>query len=334
MGIPDMHLRNISLIMRWWWKLYNEPDSIWTVLISRIRWQGAYTLGLLLWSKQGSFFWVQLIGLKHIFTWCTHWEIGNGTAVSFWYDHWGPYPLRQTGSRQQGHAISLSHALSHFNIINLPLTHTLPALNESDDILRWRWTANGQYSANSLYVVMTSGGLIAWRFTEIWKYSIPPSVRVFLFLLLRDKLLTKETMLRRQFNCNGDCVLCATNQLESALHLFFRCVYSIRIWEGICAYLGVPILVNDATVELIWERSSSRFRRSRVTRNRWQIFFSAGCWAIWRQRNSLIFEGKRLPVDVVINWIIREATLWEANCGSRDRLRTAAASVISHNCIY
>lgn len=45
LGIPDLHLRNVSLIMRWWWKLYNEPESIWSVLISRIRWQGTYSLG-------------------------------------------------------------------------------------------------------------------------------------------------------------------------------------------------------------------------------------------------------------------------------------------------
>lgn len=24
MGMPDLHLRNLSLILRWWWKLYNE----------------------------------------------------------------------------------------------------------------------------------------------------------------------------------------------------------------------------------------------------------------------------------------------------------------------
>lgn len=139
--------------------------------------------------------------------------------------------------------------------------------------------------------------------------------------------MTKEIMQRRQFNCNGDCVLCESNQLESALHLFFQCGYSIRIWEGISAYLGTPILVNAGTVELIWERSSSRFRRSQMARNRWKIFFSAGCWAIWRQRNSIIFEGKRLPVDVVINWIIREAALWEANCGSIGRRRTAPVTI-------
>lgn len=56
MGLPDLHLRNLSLILRWWWKLYTAPDSLWTSVVIRIRWQGNYSIGPRLWSQRGSFF--------------------------------------------------------------------------------------------------------------------------------------------------------------------------------------------------------------------------------------------------------------------------------------
>lgn len=37
LGLPDLNLRNISLILRWWWKPYAEPDSMWARCISKIR---------------------------------------------------------------------------------------------------------------------------------------------------------------------------------------------------------------------------------------------------------------------------------------------------------
>lgn len=263
----------------------------------------------------GSFFWTQLIGFKQLFNWSTTWIIGNGASISFWYDQWGPYPLRLTGSRQQLHAASLQDAFSDGYTVALPLSHTPPTLIDSDDELCWRWSQNGQYSASSLYAMMTTAGLVAWRFTRIWKFSIPLSIKIFLYLMLKDKLLTKEVMLRRQFDCDESCVLCDSNCIESAYHLFFQCDFARRIWDGITQYLGSHILVNSGSIELTWIRSAHQFRHNSTARTRWQVFFTAVCWAIWKQRNSTIFEGKRMPPDMVVNWIVREATLWEKHCG-------------------
>lgn len=28
LGIPDLEIRNLALLIRWWWRLYDEPDSL------------------------------------------------------------------------------------------------------------------------------------------------------------------------------------------------------------------------------------------------------------------------------------------------------------------
>lgn len=30
LGVPDSQLRNIALLLRWWWRLYSNPEALWT----------------------------------------------------------------------------------------------------------------------------------------------------------------------------------------------------------------------------------------------------------------------------------------------------------------
>lgn len=36
LGISNLNITNISLLLRWLWKLYNDPNGLWTVIINRI----------------------------------------------------------------------------------------------------------------------------------------------------------------------------------------------------------------------------------------------------------------------------------------------------------
>lgn len=99
LGISDLHLRNISLVLRWWWKSYDEPGSLWSMTVARIRTQQIHTIGPIIWSKRGSFFWVHLVGLRNMFDKVTEWDVGNGERIFFWYDSWASTPLVELGSR-------------------------------------------------------------------------------------------------------------------------------------------------------------------------------------------------------------------------------------------
>lgn len=98
LGLPDLRLRNLALILRWWWKCYEEPNSLWALTVCRIRTQRIHSTGPIIWSKRGSYFWIQLVGLRNLFDVATEWMVGNGASISFWYDKWGPAPLILLGS--------------------------------------------------------------------------------------------------------------------------------------------------------------------------------------------------------------------------------------------
>lgn len=238
LGISDLNLRNISLLLRWWWKGYKEPNSLWTITITRLNWQGVYAEGPMLWSKQGSFFWGDLISIKHIFNWSTSWIIGNGHTISFWYDHWDILPILQLGSRCSfNRAWSLQIASE-----NVEIYRDLDE-NQMDELI-WRWTAEGSYSAKSVYHILVGGGLTRWEFHVIWRFSIPQSVKFFLFLLLKNKLLTREVLIRRSFNCaDQSCPMCDSETLETTMHRFSQCHHSREIWHKVQNITNLTVLV-------------------------------------------------------------------------------------------
>lgn len=68
LGVSNLKLVNISLMLRWWWKVHHEPESIWAAVVVRIRKKGSSSTGPKIWNITGSFFWSQLCRIKHLFT--------------------------------------------------------------------------------------------------------------------------------------------------------------------------------------------------------------------------------------------------------------------------
>lgn len=313
MGIAELHTRNISLLLRWWWKGHNERNGMWSATITTIRWQGLFTPGPMLWSKRGSFFWSQLLSIKHLFDWSITWSVGDGNSISYWYDKWGTEVLKQTGSRCMGHAISLRSAVQSGS---MDLEEEISFTDGQQDIMSWCWEGNQVYSAKSIYKLLTEGGLIKWEFSFIWKLPIPPSVRIFIYLLLNEKLLTRDVMVARHFPIQDtSCPLCDSCSLETANHIFFECSYSRRLWNKLTSLVSRTIMVPGQTTQEVWASSEHGFANAPGMRSKWRVLFSSACWSIWKQRNCKVFRTKMYPMDMTVQWIVRQATLWKTHYG-------------------
>jgi hypothetical protein len=58
-------------------------------------------------------------------------------------------------------------------------------------------------------------------------------IRVFAWLMVSDRLNTRDMIRRRHWNITNvfNCVLCTTHTNEDWQHLFFKCSFSIWIWN-------------------------------------------------------------------------------------------------------
>ena len=92
-------------------------------------------------------------------------------------------------------------------------------LSEEEDLMIWTYNSSGKYSVQSLYAAVNFRGITPVFVSSIWKLHIPPRVQFFLWLLSKNKLLTRDNLAKRKSISDATCLLCAEN--ESITHLFF-----------------------------------------------------------------------------------------------------------------
>jgi hypothetical protein len=156
-------------------------------------------------------------------------------------------------------------------------THIVP---ETIDTRRFPW-GSSSYTSAKFYDFMFQALPSFPSLNAIWKSKCLPKLKVFAWLLLMDRLNTKDLMLRKNWHIEDgiSCVLCDSHTLETKDHLFFQCPFAARCWERIgIDWHNWPVLEN--------------FLRPRDG-------FAGPCyvevvvcalWNIWKERNGLIFE--------------------------------------------
>lgn len=96
LGVSNLNIANVALLLRWWWKPYNDPNCLWSITINLIGRKGRDLRGPKIWLASGSFFWNQLHKIKYLFHWSTSWLIGDGGTIAYWYDSWEGLPRAAT----------------------------------------------------------------------------------------------------------------------------------------------------------------------------------------------------------------------------------------------
>lgn len=150
----DLRLHNTALLLRWWWRAYNNPTCLWTVTITMIRWTGIYANGPSFLSVSESIFWRKLQALRSIFNCIIAWIIGDGKAISYWFDSWDGTPLANRvheGKRPIIPRLSLSDAYPIRDNLhkNLDLPSNI-SFNHSLDKMEWKWNNTGIFGKVNL----------------------------------------------------------------------------------------------------------------------------------------------------------------------------------------
>ena len=118
----------------------------------------------------------------------------------------------------------------------------------------------------------------------IWKTKCVPKIKFFAWLLLNDRLNTRNLLRRRKkFLEEGyNCVLCQEGLEETSEHLFFSCPSAVRRWLS----LGIS-----------WDGNPNIHQKIYIAKEEFlQPFFMEvfmiGAWTIWNERNDFIFNNK------------------------------------------
>jgi hypothetical protein len=113
-------------------------------------------------------------------------------------------------------------------------------------------TFGGKFSTTDAYKCLIGVQHEPKFFTWIWKSSCQPKHKFFFWLLLHDRLNTRN-LLRRK-NCHLPSFNCATlqcNQEETLAHIFWSCPFAQQCWPFVCPQVSNQQSVLEAFYDIM-----------------------------------------------------------------------------------
>ncbi|XP_020270870.1 uncharacterized protein LOC109846057 [Asparagus officinalis] len=186
------------------------------------------------------------------------------------------------------------------------------------DIPTWSLTSNGRFSVKSHYSFLNTRGILSAYYKTVWNPVMPSKFQFFTWLLSRNRLHTKENLIKKGWQGDSTCILCGLF-LESCEHLFFECSLTKSVWKHFCdSYL--PFIWPASLYELLKVVESLRHSDGIL----WRSIFSAVCWSLWTTRNKSIFENSVFSATSIINSAISNLHEWSGPGRGKKALKLAA----------
>ena len=109
------------------------------------------------------------------------------------------------------------------------------AFEDRADVPIWKWSKNSVFSTKSVYDSLTKEDT-GRHFNHIWKAKVPYKIKIFMWLVENNVILTKDNLIRRHWVGDPICKFCTTH--ESIDHLFFQCPVAKTTWRVISICIG------------------------------------------------------------------------------------------------
>ena len=165
-------------------------------------------------------------------------------------------------------------------------------INDTPDRAVWSLNTNGRFSTKSMYQFLEkdlAGANNKW----IWKAKLPLKIKIFLWQLFRNAILTRDNLVKRNWLGNPKCSFCQQN--ETAVHLFFGCSNAKTIWGTLGSVLGTATCPRSLWQCIVWLHKFVRWGKQFH-----MLILASVCWAIWITRNEITFDKKVVRSPLVI----------------------------------
>jgi hypothetical protein len=299
LGVLNLELQNKALLMKQLNKFYCKENIPWVQLVWNLYPQGAPHAQ----SSRGSFWWRDVFSFVHDYRSITRCIIGSGNSVLFWKDLWhtdgllcDQFPRLYSFALDEDVTVAdmarapdlslmfvlplSAQAFQELSQIHMYLQGLVSGPNDKDTrVFPW---GNSTYTSAKFYNFIFAQAPTDHALPSIWKSKCLPKLRVFAWLLMKDRLNTKDLIIRKSWKLDDgpSCVLCTNQMLETRDHLFFECPFAVACWE----FTGIR-----------WDSSELISPRFALARDSFigpcfmEIAICAA-WNIWKERNDLIFK--------------------------------------------
>jgi hypothetical protein len=119
-------------------------------------------------------------------------------------------------------------------------------------------------------------------------------VRIFLWEVLKNSILTKDNLLKRGWTGNDQCQFCGGK--ETIQHLLFSCGLAKLVWQVVlCAFHLARPQENVEDLFGAWIKS---FLKTQI--NLVLCGAAALCWILWKTKNDACFNNKNQKNQIIL----------------------------------
>ncbi|GLT57721.1 hypothetical protein SLA2020_306730 [Shorea laevis] len=184
-------------------------------------------------------------------------------------------------------------------ILSIPLSSTASV----KDKIVWKYSDDGFFSIKSAFhQILEQKAPIplqdqSWLW--VWKLRCSERVRMFLWLILRNRVLTNAFRFERHLASSPICPRCG-GEPETSLHLLRDCPFATQVWT----LLG---LGDMEFFQLPWPHwikiSSKKVTRVQNGEMSYDVLFLSAIWQLWKCRNRFVFNGEHIPTATLCDTI-------------------------------
>jgi len=316
LGVIDIEKQNKALLLKNLHKFFNKADVPWVDLV----WEKHYRNGKLPnHNRKGSFWWRDNLKLLQDFKSFASPQVHCGDSSLFWSDAWhgmpftSSYPEFLSFALDQQISVKKAFSVDEFtSLFQLPLSQAaflqfqtvqqiLIDIDLDDTKDKWIYSWGSHLFASAkVYRIFFGHSVLHPVYGWLWKSNCQPKHKVFFWLLIKDRLSTRNILRRRGMDLDSySCVFCSSLAEETLEHLFVNCPFSIMCWN----IINVSIPIQSSSPEIfsqIKDQLASPFAMDAI------ILLS---WSIWNLRNELIFSGTQISLASCRRSLLKELSL-------------------------
>lgn len=151
---------------------------------------------------------------------------------------------------------------------------------------KWIGNSKGEYTIQGGYSWLQGRHALRRDTQYVWNPMNIPKHAFINWLVMHQRIQTKDRLSRFVELDNLNCVLC-DQMLESCGHLFFECVWAQQVLAGIMQWLGVGTWPTDSKRWRRWTLFA--FRKWRVKQKVIMACVASVVYKIWIERNQRVY---------------------------------------------
>jgi len=336
LGFKDIQLFNEALLAKQAWRLIQFPDSLFSSIMKARYFPLCDFLEAGLGSRS-SFTWRSILHGRELLKKGLLKRVGNGNSIRVWMDPWiedgavrMPWimnPIINIELRVKdlidfrNRDCDIHKLEEHFFPGDILKIRKKKPLVSQEDFLVWRHNKSGDFSVKSAYwlacqIQNSKVRRDASNFPSIntlkdqaWKLQTDPKIKVFLWKALSGALPVADRLNRRGMRLDNVCQGCGGSD-ETINHVLFSCPIARQIW-ALSDYPSPEFGFDKGSVfsninHLLINRDNRNWPSLLKKKFPWII------WRIWKNRNSLFFEGNQFLASDTISKIDDDVQEWFA----------------------